>query len=41
MPEKLVQLDEKVVKSQIKVLVRDSVEKALNELLAAEAQKLT
>ena len=41
MPEKIVQLNEEVIKSQIKELVRGSVEETLNELLEAEAQKLT
>ena len=40
MPEKIVQLNEEVIKSQIKELVRGSVEETLNELLEAEAQKL-
>lgn len=41
MPEKIVQLNEEVIKGQIKELVRDSVEETLNELLEAEAEKLT
>ena len=41
MPEKIVQLNEEVIKGQIKELVRGSVEETLNELLEAEAQKLT
>ena len=41
MSEKIVQLNEEVVKSQLKELVRDSVEETLNELLEAEAEKLT
>ena len=41
MPEKIVQLNEEVNKSQIKELVRGSVEETLNELLEAEAEKLT
>ena len=41
MPEKIVQLNEEVIKGQIKELVRSSVEETLNELLEAEAQKLT
>lgn len=40
MPEKIVQLNEEVIKGQIKELVRGSVEETLNELLEAEAQKL-
>ena len=38
MSEKIVQLNEEVIKSQIKELVRDSVEETLNELLEAEAK---
>ena len=41
MPEKIVQLNEEVIKGQIKELVRGSVEKTLNELLEAEVQKPT
>lgn len=41
MPEKIVQLNEEVIKGQIKELVRGSVEETLNEMLEAEAQKLT
>ncbi len=41
MSDKIVQLNEEVIKSQIKELVRGSVEGTLNELLEAEAQKLT
>ncbi len=43
MSEKIVQLNEEVIKGQIKELVRGSVsvEKTLNELLEAEAEKLT
>ena len=33
MPEKIVQLNEEVIKGQIKELVRGSVEETLNELL--------
>ena len=40
MSEKIVQLNEDVIKGQLKELVRDSVEETLNELLEAEAQKL-
>ena len=35
MPEKVVQLNEEVIKGQIKELVRGSVEETLNELLKA------
>ena len=41
MSEKIVQLNEDVIKGQIKELVRGSVEETLNELLEAEAEKLT
>ena len=41
MSEKMVQLNEEVIKGQLKELVRGNVEKTLNELLEAEAQKLT
>ena len=41
MSEKIVQLNEEAIKDQIKELVRGSVEKTLNELLEAEAEKLT
>lgn len=36
-----VQLNEEIIKSEIKELVRGSVEETLNELLKAEAEKLT
>ena len=41
MSEKIVQLNEEVIKGQIKELVRGSVEEPLNELLGIEAEKLT
>ena len=41
MPEKIVQLNEEVIKGQLKELVRDSVEETLNELLEKEAESLT
>ena len=41
MSEKIVQLNEEVNKGQLKELVRGSVEETLNELLEAEAEKLT
>ena len=41
MSEKIVTLNEKVIKGQIRELVRGSVEETLNELLEAEAEKLT
>lgn len=41
MPEKIEQLNEEVIKGQLKELVRGSIVEALNELLAAEAEKLT
>lgn len=41
MSEKIVQLNEEVIKGELKELVRSSVEETLNGLLEAEAQKLT
>ncbi len=41
MSETIIQLNEEVIKDQIKELVRGSVEKTLCELLEAEAEKLT
>ena len=41
MSEKIVQLNEEVIKGQIKEFVRGSVEETLNELLEQEAEKLT
>ena len=41
MSEEIIQLNEEVVKGQIKELVRGSVEESLNKLLEAEAEKLT
>ena len=41
MPEKIAQLNEEVIKGQIKELVRGSVEETRNELLEAEAKELT
>lgn len=41
MSEKIVQLNEEVIKGQIKKLVRGNVEDTLNELLEAGAEKLT
>ena len=40
MSEKIVTLNEELIKGQIKELVRGSVEETLNELLEAEAAKL-
>ena len=40
MSEKIVQLNEEVIKGQIKELVWGSVEETLNQLLQAEAEKL-
>ena len=40
MSEKIVQLNEEVIKGQIKELVRGSVEETLNELLEKEAEPL-
>ena len=39
MSEKIVQLNEEVIKGQLKELVRGSVEETLNGLLEAEAEK--
>ena len=39
MSEKIVQLNEEVIKGQIKELVRSSVEETLNELLEKEADR--
>ena len=41
MSEKIVQLNEEVIKGQIRELVRGSVEETLNELLEKEAESLT
>ena len=41
MSEKIVQFNKEFIKDQRKELVRGSVEEALNELLEAEAEKLT
>lgn len=41
MSEKIVPLNEEVIKGQLKELVRGSVEESLNELLESEAEKLT
>ena len=41
MSEKIVQLNEEVIKEQLKELVRGSVEETLNELLEQEAEQLT
>ena len=41
MSEKIVRLNEEVIKGQLKELVRHSVKATLNELLEAEAEKLT
>ena len=40
MSEKIVQLNEEVIKGQLKEMVRGSVEETLNELLEQEAEKL-
>ncbi len=40
MSEKIVQLNEEVIKDQLKELVRGSVEETLNELLEQEAEQL-
>ena len=41
MSEKIVQLNEEIIKGQINELVRGSVEETLNELLEKEAESLT
>ena len=41
MSEKIVQLNEEVIKGKLKELVRGSVEETLNELLEQEASMLT
>ena len=41
MSEKIVTLNEEVIKGELKELVRGSVEETLNELLEQEAEKLT
>ena len=41
MSEKIVQLNEEVIKGEIKELVRGSVEETLNDLLEREAETLT
>ena len=41
MSEKIVQLNEEIIKGQLKELVRGSVEETLNEMLEKEAESLT
>ena len=41
MSEKIIQLNEEFIKSQIKELVRGSVEETLNELLEQKTEKFT
>ena len=41
MSKKIVQLNEEIIKGQLKELVRSSVEETLNELLEKEAESLT
>lgn len=41
MSEKIVQLNEEIIKSELKELVRNSVEETLNNLLEQEAKELT
>ena len=41
MSKKIIQLNEEVVMSELKELVRSSVEETLNELLDKEADELT
>ena len=40
MSEKIVQLNEEIIKSELKELVRSSVEETLNGMLEQEAQQL-
>ena len=40
MPEKIVQLNEEVIKGQLKELVRGSVEETLNELLRGRSREI-
>jgi len=41
MSEKIVQLNEEIIKSELKELVRSGVEETLNRMLEAEAEQLT
>ena len=41
MSNNIVQFNEEIIQGQIKELVRGSVEETLNELLEAEARRLT
>lgn len=41
MSKKILQLNENVIKSELKELVRGNVEQTLNELLENEVEKLT
>ena len=41
MSERIVQLNEEIIKGKIKELVRSSVEETLNELLEKETESLT
>ncbi len=41
MPEKIIQLNEEIIKTELKELVRNSVEETLNNLLEQEAKDLT
>ena len=41
MSEKIIQLNEGIIKNELKELVRNSVEETLNGLLEAEANQLT
>jgi transposase-like protein len=41
MPEKIIQLNEGIIKNELKELVRNSVEETLNNMLEQEAQALT
>lgn len=41
MPDKIIQLNDEVIKKELGEMVRESVEKTLNELLDKEAERLT
>src|SRR5690242_14244272 len=41
MPDKIIQLNDEVIKKELGEMVRESVEKTLNELLDKEAERMT
>lgn len=41
MPDKIIQLNDEVIKKELGEMVRESVEKTLNELLDKEVERLT